>query len=517
MSSTRRNQTVKRITSYHLFGAFAIVLCSVLGILLSKFDAVLVFAATLSIGLLFFMFLNPEFTTLAVLFVLYTNLTVIATRYHGIPTFVAGSFFLLLGMPLLYFYFIRRLPIIVNSALLLMVGYLVAMVISAAVSRDFVTSVDRMATFFLAGIVLYFLIINTIRTKELLRKVTWTLILSGFFMGTISLYQELSGSYNNALGGLAQVKDAQISTGEVDISGEKIKRRRLAGPIGSKNRYAQIMVVLLPLAFFRIRGESSRFLRVLAVLSMIPILAGIMLTFSRGAGIAILFVLVIMVFLKFIKIRYFFLAIVFCISVMLVAVPHYFNRIYLSYVGITNVLSGQVHKADGSVRGRTTVSLAALKTFFDHPFFGVGPGQTSSYIPEYASEIGFRKISGTRRAHNMYIEELSDNGLFGASWFFAIILATLFKLNQTRRFHKKWGTDGENIASGFLLSILAYLFTAIFLHLSYVRFFWLLIALAGACVKIYGQESRAESVAGEINLEAKPNNGQLHQIPILTN
>jgi hypothetical protein len=475
----------------------------VLGILLSKFDAVLVFAATLSIGLLFFMFLNPEFTTLAVLFVLYTNLTVIATRYHGLPTFVAGSFFLLLGMPLLYFYFIRRLPIIVNSALLLMVGYLVAMVISAAVSRDFVTSVDRMATFFLAGIVLYFLIINTIRTKELLRKVTWILILSGFFMGTISIYQEFSGSYDNALGGLAQVKDAQISTGEVDVSGEKIKRRRLAGPIGSKNRYAQIMVVLLPLAFFRIRGESSRFLRVLAVVSMIPILAGIMLTFSRGAGIAILF-------------RYFFLAIVFCATVMYLAVPHYFNRIYLSYVGITNVLSGQTHQADGSVRGRTTVSLAALKTFFDHPFFGVGPGQTNSYIPEYASEIGFRKISGTRRAHNMYIEELSDNGLFGASWFFAIILATLFKLNQTR-FHKKWGTDGENIASGFLLSILAYLFTAIFLHLSYVRFFWLLIALAGACVKIYGQESRAESVAGEINLEAKPNNGQLHQIPILTN
>lgn len=484
--------------------AFAVVFCALLGVFVSRFDGVLVLAAVVSMGMFVVMFLNPQFTTLSVLFVLYANLTVVATRFHGIPQFVAGGFFLLLALPFCYFLFIERKPVVFNFVLLLMFGYLIAMIISALFSRGFEHSADRIITYFLAGIILYFLIINTIRTKELLRKAVWVLIFSGVFMGSISIYQEVTRSYDNALGGLAQVKDQQISTGEVDLSGEKIKRRRLAGPIGSKNRYAQILVVLLPLALFRFWGENSRSLRIVAAASCFPILAGILLTFSRGAGVSIVFILILMMFLKFIKVRHFLLASVFCLGVMFVVAPHYLNRIYLTYTGLTSVLTGKVHEADGAVRGRTTVTIAAIKAFFDHPFLGVGPGQTSSYIPDYASRIGYRQLSGTRRAHNMYVEELSDSGLLGGILFFTIILVTLYKLNQTRRFLKEKKDNGEYIITGILLGIVAYLLTAIFLHLSYVRYFWFLLALAGAAIHIYKrihQETDDEPPVVKIEVE----------------
>src|SRR5204863_139815 len=56
--------------------------------------------------------------------------------------------------------------------------------------------------------------------------------------------------------------------------------------IGEKNRYAQVLLVLLPLAFSRMRGERSRLLRLLAAGCAALIFSGVVLTFSRGGAIA---------------------------------------------------------------------------------------------------------------------------------------------------------------------------------------------------------------------------------------
>ncbi|MEJ2285436.1 MAG: hypothetical protein P8X85_17800, partial [Desulfobacterales bacterium] len=47
----------------------------------------------------------------------------------------------------------------------------------------------------------------------------------------------------------------------------------------------------------------------------------------------------------------------------------------------------------------------------------------------------------------------------------------------------------SNLATGFLLSIIGYLTTAVFLHLSYIRYYFLILALAGAIIQIYKTES----------------------------
>ncbi|MEZ4765396.1 MAG: hypothetical protein R3C26_20090 [Calditrichia bacterium] len=85
-------------------------------------------------------------------------------------------------------------------------------------------------------------------------------------MGGLSMYQEFTKSYNNQFGGLAQVKESFIGTGETDFGGDQIKRKRLDR--SSKNRYAQIMVVLSCCwAFFRMLGEKNKKLKLFAAIS----------------------------------------------------------------------------------------------------------------------------------------------------------------------------------------------------------------------------------------------------------
>ncbi len=456
-------------------------------LLVSGFNIGLALAGLIALVLLILMFFYPVMTTLVVLFVLYANLPVVAINSSGVPELVSASFFLLLSLPLLYYVTIARQPLVINRVFVLMVVYLSVLLFSAVVSGDVAASLDRVLSFVLEGLILYALVINTVRTPSILRNAMWSLILAGVLMGGISLYQEMTGSYDNDFGGLAVVKDSGVmDTGRTDMLGKDVKRLRLSGPLGSKNRYAQVMVVLLPLALTRVWGERNRFLRVFAAAACVPIMGGALLTFSRGAGIAIILSLIAMLFLRVIKLRH--LVVVGLVGFLFVAtvIPDYIYRLSTA-TDVAELASGNVEDASGSVRGRATVNLAALHIFMDYPLFGVGPGQTSSYMIEYGNQIGFRRLATDRRAHNMYLEELADTGIIGFTSFMGILGLTLLELVRVRRAWQKSHPDVGYLLAGLIVGIIAYMSTAVFLHLSYVRYYWVILALAGAATQIYGE------------------------------
>ncbi|MGB3713066.1 MAG: O-antigen ligase family protein, partial [Candidatus Promineifilaceae bacterium] len=413
----------------------------IIGFLLyQQFSIWLVLGAVVFLGIAVLMFIWPEATIVVVLFVLYVNLAVVAIRFFDIPELLAVSFFLLLGLPLINYVIVRRQKLITNRVMLVMLLYLGLLLISAVFSGQPGESTSRIVAYAVEGLALYVLIINAVRTREILRIGVWALIVAGAFIGSLSLYQELTGAYDNDFWGLAQVKESEIGTGEVDYLGNDIKRRRLAGPIGSKNRYAQIMVVLFPLALLRVWIERSRLLRALAVAACVPIISGALLTFSRGAGLSIAITLVAMVFLRVIKLWHFVVLASAAIVLVLMAVPDYVYRISTA-VDVAEIASGNVSEADNSIQGRATVNLAAFNIFLDHPLLGVGPGQTNLYTREYGNELGIRTLEGDRRAHNMYLEELADTGVVGFAAFLAILLITMLQLWQVRRRWKMSRTD----------------------------------------------------------------------------
>jgi O-antigen ligase len=167
---------------------------------------------------------------------------------------------------------------------------------------------------------------------------------------------------------------------------------------------------------------------------------------------------------------------------MLIAVPQYAERLTSLNAVVAAVTGGDdaSNEADQSIQSRATENLAALAVFADHPIVGVGPAQFSSYYPEYADDIAIAVRGTTRQAHNLYLAVAADTGILGFICFVMVLLTTLWQLAKARR---KWlgrRTDLANMVTGFSLSVVTYMATGIFLHLSYARYFWLIMALAGA-------------------------------------
>lgn len=441
----------------------------------------LVVAALLLAGLVAIMLARPEFTTLAVMFTLYANLAAVAIQSFQVPPPLAIGFFLLLGIPLAHHVVFRRRPIIVDRTLLLMLAYLAVLLISASFSRDPSQSADKLGQYMAEGVVLYFLVLNTIRTPSLLRKVLWTLVLAGAFMGSISLYQRVTLSYDNSFGGMSQIDNGTaVSPGDEE---DDVGQPRAAGPIGEKNRFAQVMIVLLPFAIVLFRSESSRKLRLQAGLCGGLVLAGVLLTYSRGAAIALVLLFAALVMLKYVRpaqaLGYGMVAL---LMVVLVA-PGFTGRL-AALASVSDIDVGSRGQTDSSLRGRAAEMLAALHIFLDHPLLGVGPGQTRLYTAEYGNQFGMKRLEGTRRGHNLYLEELADSGVVGFSVLMVILGLTLRRLAQARRHWLASSPAQAELATGLLLSLGVYLATAMFLHLSYQRYFWLLIALAGTAVHL---------------------------------
>jgi O-antigen ligase len=92
---------------------------------------------------------------------------------------------------------------------------------------------------------------------------------------------------------------------------------------------------------------------------------------------------------------------------------------------------------------------------------------------------------GTRRGHSLYLEELADTGIMGMLGFLSIALFCLRELALARRAALAVHAPHAHLISALFLAVVTYLASAMFLHLSYQRYYWLLLGMAGAAVNIY--------------------------------
>jgi putative inorganic carbon (hco3(-)) transporter len=433
--------------------------------------------------------------TLAFVVGFYLNVPVVVAGAVGLPTGDAAAFALLLAVPVVLALVVGRRPLVVTPALALMVAWLVALVASsiAAAAEGVDGGPSAIATFLTEGLLLYLLVVNAVRSAEMMRAIIWGLLIAGGAMGAISVWQEATHAYHQTLLGFAQVNDQAFKVGDT-VSG-KLLRPRLSGPIGEQNRYAQILLVLVPLAVSRIRAERHLALKSLAAVLGGLILAGVVLSFSRGATVALAVVAVAMVIIGFIRLRHL-LATALALAVLVMAVvPEYALRV--RSLGAADTATAQDSRADAAIRGRATENLAAFATFRDHPFLGAGPGGFfRRYSQEEANKLDLRFLGKNRRAHNMYLEIAADTGIVGLVAFLAVVGATLAQL---RRVARVWTALGRQdlvvLAQAFTLALVAYLASAAFLQLSYQRYFWFLLALANATAWMLRRDAARVPVA----------------------
>jgi O-antigen ligase len=164
---------------------------------------------------------------------------------------------------------------------------------------------------------------------------------------------------------------------------------------------------------------------------------------------------------------------------------------------VTDLLSEETttSEVDGAIRGRATAMAAAALVFADHPVVGVGPGQFQYYSAEYGNRLGLRILEGDREAHSLFLDLAANYGILGLFFFLAMVLVPMRVILGARRRLAGRRPSLSYLTIGFGFALLAYLGTGIFLHLSYVRYFWLMLALADTAALIARRAAREEPAA----------------------
>lgn len=440
---------------------------------------------------------RPEAAALIVVGLIYSNAPVVFVTFHDVPLIIGASVPLVLAAPLAYEILVRRQKIIVTPALPWIVGFLLVQIVSTIASRNASDAAAALGSFAIEGLGLYILVTNTVRSAQVLRSVIWVLLIVGALLGALSLYQQVTETYSNAYFGFAQTEASATGVTETGLA-------RLAGPIGEKNRYAQVMLMLVPLGLMTVSAERSRWLKVAAIACAGLAAIAVALTFSRGAALAAGIILLVMVAMRYVRVSHLFAA-AGLIALVLIAVPQYGERV-TSVTGLLSLLTEDTptSAADNSLLSRATENLTAIGVWADHPLVGVGPGEFPSYYRDYADEIGLSIRAQDREAHNLYLGIAAESGSLGLITFLAAVGVTMWQLARVRRRALIVRPDLAAMATGFLLALVGYLASGLFLHLSYARYYWLVLALAGAAAFIVGRATaedapeRADAPSSEV-------------------
>lgn len=431
----------------------------------------------------------PNVSTLLVVFVLFTNAAAIAVNNHGVPFIVGAGVPLLLAIPVAYAVLIRREPIVIDPVLPLALIFLGVQIASALFAENQRSSLRDVSEFMLEGLLLFFLITNAVRTRAVLRQTVWVLLFAGSLLGGLSLFQRATKTYRNDYGGFAQIEEHAAFTSS---SG---RTQRQGGPLGQKNRYAQIMLMVAPLGLACAWGESSLTRRMLGWAATALILIGVALTFSRGAAVAFFILMAVMLWMRIISVEKA-AGIAAVLLILLLLVPQVADRMR-SLIPLASAMTNEdasLAESDGSIRSRAAEMMSAVWMFADHALVGVGPGMYSTHFTEYARRVGTEtptvKVKEVpRRPHILYLGIAAELGVFGLFTFLLIIGLLTRNLNAVR--WQCFAIDPmlAHIAAGFLLAIVAYLATGLFLHLAFIRYLWLFLGLAAAAARIAAAEA----------------------------
>jgi len=413
-----------------------------------------------------------EIGLLILIFISYIRLSDILIKFHGWPSLAQPFIALLFIGIIIQWLFFKRPAKGWGRAVLLVGAYGLIVFTSLLYAADFSQAAYAVGEFFKDGVITVMIVI-LLRDGPVFRKVIWTLLLAGLFLGLLSVYQYLTGSYGNEFFGFAQAP-------YLNIAGE-INGNRLSGPIGDPNYYAHLMVVLIPLAFYRMIGEKKTIPKLVAGIALAVITLTVILTFSRGAFIAL--GLIVLVGIIYRRPRFIEVLVVIVVGVLLL---QFMPKTYLDRIStITDIFKGTQNSTDVSFRGRTSELTAAWLMFIDHPIFGVGVQNYSVYYQQYSRQIGLDPRVEARDPHDLFLQIAAETGIAGIL-VFGIVLWSIFNcvFQSWKQLQKAENKEYADMVFSFALSLVGYLGAALFIHAAYPRYFWLLTGIALALPQV---------------------------------
>lgn len=422
---------------------------------------------------------RPDVGFLLLVGTVYLNLSEVLVRFHGLPSLLQ-----LMAVPLavagVASLSVRRenraVPFLLTG---LLVVYPAVLLLSSAVAREPALADERFLEV-VKALGIYLLVLLLVPSLAVLRRGAWVMVAAGSLLGALGTYQALTGGFHNEWGGLARVKMAHLY-GEVFVP-------RVAGPLGDPNFFSQILLVLVPVALFLGWGAASTRARWTGFVCAGLLAAGTVLTYSRGAALA-LGCITLLAFVSHGVTRRQVAAAAVLLPVLLLLLPPDFTRRLTTIDQLLPWREQEVIDPDASFAKRGLLTAAAWRMFLDQPLLGVGGGNYTVHFPSYAEEVGTPARDydgeGARRfAHSLYLEILAETGIVGLAAFGIAMAAFVIALEGARRRLRARGDPASaGLARGFQLALLGYLLSSVFLHGHFQRYLWLLLAFGAVLVR----------------------------------
>jgi len=418
------------------------------------------------------MLIWPEIGILTFVFIVYIQLSYVINNYHpGIPA---------PGQPLLgilLFLIVWRIVIYGDrptgwkraSIIFLVVG---AWLVSVVGAGDFTSAILAFQKF-VENAALAFVVVFFINDKRKLRLVIWTLLIAGVFMGTISVFQSLTSTFNSFYWGYG---------GWTESSTGGVSNHRVAGPYGNPNAYSQALVMLVPLALDRLWHEKKTASRVLAGYVLAVSTLSIFFTYSRNGFLTLLLTLAFLIVMR----RPSFVPLVLS-GLLVVLLIQFLPASYVDRIAtLFQFSTGSANQvADESFRGRISENTAALMMFKDNPLFGVGLDNFQENYQNYSRQIGLDSRREERSPASFYLELLSEQGLIGTTIFFVFMVYIFRGLWKAyRQFEQLKMNDSASMTIAFISGLVGYMIFYVSKNSAYPNVFWVLLGIAISIAQI---------------------------------
>jgi len=301
-------------------------------------------------------------------------------------------------------------------------GWVVLAFTACAIGRYLTADIEYVARLEMIQVLMYafvfFAVVNNLYRQESMQIISFTLIFLAMGISCCAVYQFLTHS-NRVWDYVSPYLG------------------RASGTYISPNNFAGFLEMLLPLATaYVLVGRMKPVVRILLGYSALVMLAGMVVTFSRGGWVAVVVALLVLlgtlIFHRNHRLPAFLLLVVLAVGGT-VFVTNYLSKTlsYMRRVG-TPGEAGELNLAV-----RLDIWTAAEQMWRDHFWWGVGPAHYDYRFREYRPES---VQMSPDRAHNDYLNLLADWGAAGG----IIVLAGMVTFGAGLRKTWKYVRPSEN-------------------------------------------------------------------------
>ncbi|MCS6874698.1 MAG: O-antigen ligase family protein [Pyrinomonadaceae bacterium] len=325
------------------------------------------------------------------------------------------------------------------------IGLVAFALITTFIGKNFDRSWQTFNDSFIKAAVIFVVMVNVIRTRKRLLGMIFLSLSIAFVVSLIALNLYLRGEF--------RVEGYRVGV-------------EIGGMFGNPNDMALHLVTMIPIAVCLALAQKGFFKRFLYFSMAALFVAGMTVTFSRGAFLGFLISTFFLLWKVAQKQRFKILigSAILSIFFILIAPSNYFLR-------LLSIFSPELDPV-GSIDQRKALFLRSLYVTARNPW-GIGIGN-SPIMNDYNLEW-----------HNTYMQIASELGIVALFFYLVFLISPFQKLSAIEKIQEEEGDWFYYFSVGLQASLVAYMVSSFFVSVAYNWYVYYLVAYAVALRRIY--------------------------------